>query len=179
MKKFTSVEEIMVDFPKNYTPWDKFILNPKNEWLRWLIYNAKDVPHDLYRKIKRGWQRAYWGISDEDVWGLDWYLSKVIVEGLKRLKVTKHGIPIIDGFNGEDDFEEMQKEWERILDTMIWTFEVTQKVQNSDWLLMPINGWTEEQKKLELSFHLMTAEETRRYYVGWSNFQKYYFGLWD
>jgi hypothetical protein len=62
---------------------------------------------------------------------------------------------------------------------MIWTFEVTQKVQNSDWLLMPINGWTEEQKKLESSFHLMTAEETRKYLVGWSNFTRYYYNLWD
>lgn len=110
MKKFTSVDELFADIEKNHTLWDKIILHPSMEWLRWLIYNAKDVPNDFYRKCKRGWQRAYRGWCDEDVWGFDWYLSKVIIEGLKRLKVTKHGTPFIDGFNGEDDFEEMQKE---------------------------------------------------------------------
>jgi len=177
MKTFTSVDDLFEDITKNSSPWHRFIL--KHEWLRWLIYNAKDVPNDFYRKCKRGWQRAYRGWCDEDVWGFDWYLSKVIVEGLKKLKETKHGTPILDGYDGESDFEEMDKEWERILDTMIWTFETSQKIQNSDWLLMPINGWTENQLKLQASFHLMTAEETRQYLVGWVNFQKYYFALWD
>lgn len=179
MRKFTSVEELFADIEKNKSLWDKFITHPSMDWLRWTIYNLPDVPRDLYRKCRRGLQRAYRGVADEDVWGFDWYLSKVILRGLKRLKETKRGCPFVEGFNGESDFEEMEKEWNRILDTMIWTFEVTQKIQDDRWLLSPLQGWTEEEQKRLTAFYLMTAEETRKYYVGWSNFQKYYFGLWD
>jgi hypothetical protein len=154
----------------------------KFEFVRWLIYNAKDIPFDFYRKYKRGYQRAYFGISDEDVWGLDNYLSNVILIGLKKLRSNKVGCPYIDGFDSETDegFESMQKEWERILETMIWTFQVTKKVQNGEWLLRPKYGWTiQDRVRVEKEIHLMTVQETRRYYRGWANFSKYYFGLWD
>lgn len=180
MKSFNSVEELFEDIKNHRSPWHKFVLNHK--WSRWLIYNAKDVPFDFYNKCKRGWQRAYWGISQEDVWGLDWYLSKIILKGLKRLKENKYGCPYIDGFTGENDFNEMQKEWDRILDAIIWTFEVSQKIQDDYWLLWPKNGWNEKQynnyKELEF-IYLMTEEETKRYYQGWDLFQRYYFSLWE
>lgn len=179
MKSFNSVDEMFENMKKNYNLWDKFILNPKNNWLRWLIYNAKDVPFDFYRKCKRGWQRAYWGVSDEDIWSLDYYLTKVILRGLKQLKATKHGTPYIDGFEGDTDWEEMEKEWQRILGTMIWTFEVTQKIQEGDWLLLPEKGFTEqEMNRLSENFHVMSNAEMYWYKEGWANFQKYYFGLW-
>ena len=182
MKKFTSVDELFEDIKKNYNLWDKIILHPSMNWLRRLIYNTTEIPGDFYRKCKRGYQRAYFGICDEDVWGLDYYLSNVILIGLKKLKKNKLGCPYIDGFDSETDegFEAMQKEWDRILDTMIWTFETTKKIQETNWMLMPVKGWTkEEQKCMGKSMHLMTAEETKRYYEGWSNFSKYYFSLWD
>lgn len=177
---YSSVDFMLKDLDKNRSLWDKIILHPSMNWLRWLIYNLKDVPNDTYRKIKRGSQRAYYGICDEDVWGLDYYLSKVILRGLKKLKESQHGCPILEGYDGENNFEKMQKEWERILDTMIWTFEVTEKIQNSEWLPRPINGWPKKQhSRLSKTFHLMTAEETRKYLIGWKNFQKHYFSLWD
>ena len=180
MKKFNSVEEMFEDMKKNRSLLDKIIL--KYEWLRWLIYNAKDVPHDFYRKIKKGWQRTYWGISDEDVWDLDYYLTKVILRGLKKLKESKCGCPCLDGFNSETDeeFSAMDKEWKRILDTMIWTFEVTKKLQVENWFLLPDKKLTENEiAHLSKNFHVMTVEEMNRYKEGWLNFQKYYFSLWD
>jgi hypothetical protein len=182
MKKFTSVDYLFEDIEKNYTPWDKFILNPKNQCLRWLIYNAKDVPFDFYRKCKRGWQRAYWGISEEDTWSVDYYLSEIILRGLRKLQDDKQGCPILDGYNPESDeeFYLMDKEWKRILGTMIYTFEVTQRVQNDNWILQPDKGFTdEEMKRLEKNFHVMSAKEMSKYWENWSNFQKYYFSLWS
>jgi hypothetical protein len=180
MKKFTSVDELFEDMEKNYTPWHRFVL--KHEWLRWLIYNAKDVPHNTYRKIKRGWQRAYWGLADEDVWELDYYLSRVILRGLKKLKENKQGCPCLDGYDStiKEESEAMFKEWDMILDSMIWTFEATRKIQQNDWLMSPEKGFNvKEMVTLSKNFHVMTVEEMNRYKEGWLNFQKYYFSLWD
>lgn len=183
MKKFTSVDELFADIEKNKSLWDKIITHPSMNWLRWIIYNLKDVPNDLYRKCKRGLQRVYWGLADEDIWGLDFYLSKVILRGLKKLREDKQGCPILDGYGMYDDdkeFEEMYKEWKSILDTMIWTFEVTIKIQSSDWLMLPEKGFTEkEMAHLSENFHVMTVEEMEKYNEGWKNFTRYYFSLWN
>lgn len=111
MKKFTSVDDLFEGITKNSSPWHRFIL--KHEWLRWLIYNAKDVPHDIYRKIKRGWQRAYRGWADEDTWNLDGYLASVIKESVTFLKSHHYGYPT--------DLSE--KEWDDILSDIIYTFD--------------------------------------------------------
>jgi len=182
MKKFTSVDELFEDIKKNYNLWDKIILHPSMNWLRRLIYNTTEIPGDFYRKCKRGYQRAYFGICDEDVWGLDYYLSNVILIGLKKLRKNKLGCPCLEGFNSETDegFEAMQKEWELIIDAMIWTFEVTKKIQNMEWLLMPKDGWKiDERKRMAKEIHLMTRGETERYYYGWKLFSQHYFSLWD
>lgn len=182
MKKFKSVEEMFEDIKKNRTLLDKIILHPSMNWLHWIIYNAKDVPSDIYRKIKRGYQRAYFGISDEDTWSVDYYLSKVILIGLRKLAEDKQGCPMLDGYNVDSDseFEEMDKEWKRILGTIIYTFEVTQKVQDDNWILLPDKGFTEKElERLSQNFHVMTKEEMEKYNLGWKNFHKYYFSLWS
>lgn len=47
----------------------------------------------LIHGIKYAWQRINEGICDTDVWNLDFYISKVIVDGLRRLAKTAHGYP--------------------------------------------------------------------------------------
>lgn len=113
MRKFTSVDEMFDNMKKNYSPWDRFITNPKNNWMRWLIYNLKDVPNDLYRKCKRGLQRAYRGWADEDTWNLDRYLASVIKESVTYLKSYKYGYPT----------DLTEKEWDEILSDIIYTFD--------------------------------------------------------
>lgn len=169
MKKFTSINELMEDMKKNRSLWDKFILHPLMEWLRWIIYNLPDVPRDFYRKCKRGYQRAYRGWSDEDLWGFDDYLTNIILNGLKQFKNHHCSFPP----------NITMEEWNRILDSMIWTFEVNKKFREDSWLLMPLDGWSKEEQERLKSFHLMTKEETQKYYVGWHLFQRYYFDLWD
>lgn len=53
-----SVEEFKKTMIENRNLWDKFILNPKMNWLRWLIYNLPDVPKDIYNNIKWFIQRG-------------------------------------------------------------------------------------------------------------------------
>jgi hypothetical protein len=113
MKKFNSIDEMFEDIKKNHTLWDKIILHPSMNWLRWLIYNAIDVPNDFYRKCKRGWQRAYRGWADEDTWHLDGYLARIIKESVTYLKSYNNGYP--------SDLTE--KEWNEILSDIIYTFD--------------------------------------------------------
>lgn len=174
MRKFTSADELFEDMKKNHSPWDKFILNPKNEWFRWLIYNTKDVPNDLYRKCKRGWQRAYRGWAKEDVWNLDGYLSKVIRDSIQRLRNRHCGHPP----------NMTSEEWNKKLDNIIYTFDVNDKILNNYWLaLQKYNEWKEkiylEQKEEYCDFHVMTFKETEKYEIGWNLFKQHYFDLWD
>lgn len=172
MRKFTSVEDMIKGMRENYSLLDKIILNCK--WLRWLIYNAKDVPHNFYRKCRRGWQRAYSGWADEDCWSLDYYLSKVIRDSVKRLRNHHCGFP---GYM-------TNKEWNEKLDAIIYTFDVNDKILNDYWMaLQKCDEWKDEvyleQKERFNDFHVMTFEETERYERGWKYFQEYYFHLWD
>lgn len=48
-------------------------------------------PREWYRTIKWFIQRGRRGWSDRDVWSFDWYLARVIAEGIDHLIVTKHG----------------------------------------------------------------------------------------
>jgi len=58
-------------------------------------------------KIKSFFQRGYRGWADEDTWDFDYYLAKVIINGLKHLKKYSNGIEptpeildkIIEGFD--------------------------------------------------------------------------------
>lgn len=199
MTQFNSVEEMMNDMKKNYNWWDKFILNPKMNWLRWLIYNAKDVPMDNYRAIKWFIQRGKRGYSDRDVWGFNWHLSEVIIQGLMDLKKQLHGCPCgmigTQSIETEEEPSEAMKEWKHIIETMIWTFKASRKIQDHTWLPVfderrrpKFEKWIKKLKDpdkdplfkdVKLEYYLMTKKDMIRYEEGWKNFKKYYFDLWD
>jgi hypothetical protein len=174
MRKFNSVKELLDDMDKKRTLWDKIILHPSMEWLRWIIYNSKDVPNDLYRKCKRGWQRAYRGWADDDTWNLDGYLSKIIRDSVKGLRNTN------DSYPADMKFEE----WEAILDNIVYTFDINYKVLNNYYLILQkVDKWSEElyleQKEKYYEFHVLSLNETIRYERGWQLFKTYYFQLWN
>jgi len=114
---YKSVEEMMKDMKSHYTWWDKIILHPSMNWLRWIIYALPDMPRDFYRKCKRGYQRAYRGWADEDVWCLDFYLAKVIKDSIKKLQKDTNGYP------GNLTAEQ----WNSILEDIIYTFETCER----------------------------------------------------
>lgn len=76
-------------------------------------------------------------IDDSDTWGMDSTLAHIILPMLMHLKETKHGIPADFSHSGsyleqycfdfysdvdDDAFNIGIKQWEDILDKMIWSF---------------------------------------------------------
>ena len=86
-------------------------------------------------------------IDDYDTWSMDTTLSIIILPMLKQLKSTKHGsvhLPVFDqtsnsaqgcfAFYKEGDeaaWKEGHRQWEEIMDEMIWAFEQLQP--ECDW----------------------------------------------
>lgn len=138
-KTYPSIEEYITHSNSTKTFWDKFILHPKMNWLRWTIYNLPDVPKDIIRKCKRGYQRAYRGWSDEDTWNLDNYLAKVIKESLQHFRQNLSGCPV----------NLSEKDWQEMLDDMIYTFDRLQ-ASSFDYVVIDDkrfkNGWKYFQK---------------------------------
>lgn len=176
MKRFNSVKEMMNDMKKNYNWWDKFILNPKMNWLRWLIYNLPEVPMDIYKNIKWFIQRGKRGYSDRDIWSVDYYLAEIIPKMLKQLKeiqkIEKEEIP--------------QKRWNSYLDKIIKTFETAYKIANNHYIYCESFEYdTEPNKKHREGIKnvnfltIMTKNECKEYEEGWRLFRKYFFKLWD
>jgi hypothetical protein len=156
----------------------------------WARAKIKDIRY-YPREVKWFFQRAKRGYADSDVWGFDYYLTKVILGGLKRLRKDKCGCPLVLPYDpnvhpDDIDWDENQKRWDEILDTMIYTFETADKILNDDpaWWFIPSAEFTEEEynkrkKQFGKVIYVMTLDEVIKYEEGWKNFQKYYFNLWD
>ena len=89
-------------------------------------------------------QIRYVKIDEYDTWGFDSTLALIIAPGLKQLKATKHGAPLVDD---EDVPEEIRStsakpkenyydvdefhfdRWDYVLDEMIFAFDAL----NTDW----------------------------------------------
>lgn len=164
------------------------------------LRRKKDIPRDTYNKIKWFIQRGKRGYADCDIWNFSGYLSNILVNGLKELKDQVHGHPIsIDCSHHTVDIEgesKGTKKWKKIIDKMIWTFEVTNKILERDWI--PV---FDEKYRIELrdyvkrlnrrdkkplfddlpkrKYHLMTKREMQKYNSGWKLFKDYYINLWD
>ena len=181
-KLYKTVDEMLEDLNKNYNWWDKLILNPNMKWLRYIIYNLPESPMDIYRNIKWFIQRGKRGYADCDVWGYDEYLSKIIVDGLKDLKSQVHGVPNSPCFISKDGKDVDLGAWKAILDEIIWTFEVAQKIINDEWIRLNSkerNKKSTNKFSKNYKYHIMTKEECSRYRNGWKLFQKHFFNLWD
>ena len=171
---------------KDEKEWKKN--HPVLAFLEDFYYSAivkKDIPIDAYREIKWFIQRGKRGYADCDVWGFDYYLSNIIVNGIKDLKEQVHGVPSdISRKMGEShssDLKKSIKEWKRILGEIQWTFETSTKICENNWILIKDERTRGTYKKLEKdkNFRVMTKEECKRYKNGWKLFQQYYFNLWD
>jgi len=180
MNKYKLIDEMLESFNKNKSLWDKIILHPKMNWLRWIIYNLKDLPKDIYNNIKWFIQRGKRGYADCDVWDFDSYLSKVISEGIKDLKSQIHGVS--SDFASKDGKDIYLDKWKVVLDEIIWTFETSQKIIDADWIYLNSKERNKKRRikfSKEFNYHIMTKEECDRYRKGWVLFRKYYHSLWD
>lgn len=148
----------------------------------WFKAKIRDIRY-FPREVKWYFQRANRGYADSDVWGFDYYLIKVILGGLKRLRKNKCGIPAT-AKTGNSDYDYNEERWDKILDTMINTFETAQKIVDYDYCYFPLKEFTNKEyeeckSRMGEICHVMSLEETIEYEKGWDNFRKYFFSLWD
>lgn len=166
----------------------------------------------IYRKIKIQ-------IEKHDTYNLDSTLAKVIYPALLQLKQTMHGVPNEFAEVGGEDyldqkcfdfytddrqemFEKRCKDWNEILDKMIWSFQQLSEENYSelyhhgepkyDWVKTdrlypnPITG------KMEATFQMVDKNPEEHWYdhvghllheeriqEGIDLFGKYYRNLWD
>lgn len=102
---------------------------------RWYRFGWKS-PVILFARLRNGhttifhpihtfrmkWQRAQRGWSDEDVWGLNFYLTEVIAGSVREMRRISHGYP--NGITAE--------EWDQILNEI---------AEGMDAALVMLNDW--------------------------------------
>jgi hypothetical protein len=88
-------------------------------WYR-LILNIPDIP----RKIKWLFQKLTKGYNQLEIWSLYSHIAKYIYPRLKAFKNSKRmGIPAEFGDDTDKGFKEGQKEWEAVIDKILFAFE--------------------------------------------------------
>lgn len=147
-------------------------------------------------------------IDPYDTWSMDDTLARIILPMLKQLKNTQHGSPMMTAHTqtsegssqfcfpfyaegDEDAWDRGHKEWEEVLDKMIWSFEqiITdweqqfesgthdtffEKVEGTDYSIMkhgPNHTYKYDYKG--------SAKHVESMQEGFELFGKYYRNLWD
>jgi hypothetical protein len=155
-------------------------------------------------------------IHDYDTWGMDSTLALIILPMLKQLKETKHGTPIVmDAFNysnpdhmggdqtvfdfykNDDQSSEIaSKQWDEIMDKMIFAFEALQPDSNWEdqfWVEKPILDEDDMSSPFgdgEVAREIKWKAKGKHDSVGYENYQNriqeglilfgtYFQNLWD
>lgn len=141
--------------------------------------------------IKYFIQRGRKGWSGEDWWNLPFYISKIMVDCLKKLKKEGHGLPTWEKGKAE---KQAIKEWNDILDNIIYTFEMATKIGEGD--IDYISTTQKDAEKMRKSYRrthrdlkkkypelpfgkVLTAKESEKLEKGFDLFKKWFFHLWD
>jgi len=143
-------------------------------------------------------------IDKWDTWNMDQTLAYIIAPMLEQLKATKHGVPSnmpafdqTSKYSDEEAFEfysaeaEAERQWEEILNKMIWSFEQ----YNTNWEEQYHSGVTDfvwedipgsENKKLGYGPNHTAvfdgdgyAAHLERIREGFRLFGEHYMSLWD
>ena len=142
--------------------------------IRRFIYNLPDAPRQAYRTVKRGIQRGYRGWSDEDVWEMCAFQSRVTYAMLVNLKANKMGYPAtIDPKTGELDYD--KERWDAILDAMIYGWKLTKDIADGEREGYYV-GMTEEYKT---KYKMLTEQEEMDRVLGLLLYCEKIQCLWD
>ena len=133
----------------------------------WRIYHFID---DIPLRVKTFIQRGKRGWANSDTWGFDYYLAKVISEGIHNLKEHIHGMP-----NGLTEGQ-----WIDILNKITYTFESAKRMTENELYLIKNRKqrkeWQESldeiNKKHGNRDRCMTNKEIREYGEGWRLFKE-------
>lgn len=135
--------------------------------------------------IKTFIQRGKYGIAESDIWSLDYYISKVMIRGLIYLK-DGNTIPITDV---KKTIKQRKKEWNKILDSMIYTFRTAREISNDNIIYLSSDKSDKEYKQWKKSIkeinskgtpiRLLSRKEAKKYEDGFILLQKWFLDLWD
>jgi hypothetical protein len=176
-KKYSSVEELVQEYEANTA-----LLKHIYCYLKAKIELFIEFPRNLYLDLEAFFQRGFRGWANRDTWGYDFYLSNLIVQGVKYLKQTKNGYSV--EFNSPEEFN-------KALDEIVWTFKTYKNIANGELRYKKSSSWTSKyyyeenirckqiNKKCGANDKVMNLEECKRYEKGWKLFQKSFMSLWD
>ncbi len=151
--------------------------------LRWISVSIQWVLDKIRPRI------TYVKIDKYDTWSMDNTLALLIVPMLKQLKATKHGVPMsfahhVDPRTGKEiTFGKAEREWNKTLDKMIWSFEQLLDDTSEDQF------WSGEddkdldileigKSKRKLDYKALQKHDAK-IQEGLDLFSKYYRNLWD
>lgn len=176
--RVTPMEKVFKKW-KNEKKWEKkhpILTKFKRIWW-WLRYGIKNKIENTPLRIKTFIQRGKRGWANSDTWGFDYYLAKVISEGVHHLKENTHSMP--------NNLTEGQ--WIDILNKITYTFELAYRISSDELYLIKNKKQRDKWEKiLEISNkefgnndRCMTNKEIREYEEGWKLFRHYFYNLWD
>ena len=128
---------------------------------------------NLIKEIKWFFQRGKRGWADCDIWSFDYYLSGIIINGLKQLKKDSYGCP--SEFYDKTRTNDECWKWKEILEEMIQGFEAA-KTLNDCFFTKVVKKDGRLVKKIDIE---QEKQLTKKFERGISLFGKYYLGLWD
>lgn len=141
------IEKMRQEFKKNH---------PIEYWIDNSVFNGKGLltyaPHhvlkhpwllfaDIFREIKWAWQRVFRGWDDRVIWGMDEYLSSMMVEWITELKKYVDAIPstmylpgeiLEDGTTTEESDILAMARYLEMMDKVIDGFSSYQKMMDLD-----------------------------------------------
>ena len=120
-------------------------------------------PKDRYRDVKWFIQRGRRGWSDRDVWSFDYYIAKVHIGGLTRLRDHHAGVPMDIGADYKD-IDDADKVWCAYIDKMIAGFQAHITLADLDFDYKDPEARNDLQRKYDTSMRL---------------YKKYFGDLWD
>ena len=172
------------------------LFDPKKDWTKewhwwdwlehwWHIYFwnwFSEIPNNtkwFFQRGKRGW-------SNSDVWEMNYYLTKIILEMLTKLQRIKSGYPsTCNEKTGEWGYDE--ERWNKILQEMIDGFTILRKVDFYEEFLeyapeFPDDKRTNMENNMRKNYpkwRFVTREEEARVKRAFELLYKYYCNLWD
>lgn len=128
-----------------------------------------DISKVPLKYIKRIIQRNTRGYASDDVGDFDKYLSYIIFNGVKELKECI----------GHPTCLKNKKEWDDILDTISFAFEMKYKniIGDTEYIHTDDEDLKEFYNKYDI--HIITKEEDKRIKKGMKLFIKYFDALWS
>ena len=186
-KQFDTMTE-MHEYHKSIQPW----YEKAWDFVYYPIYRVYDTIRNAIgpRAIKHYYQRARYGYSYQDCWGIDYHLADIIPKMIRDMKENLHGCPgdIAEKWNvneNGDDMSMAMNEWEMILDKIANAFELEYEILDHK-LFDCVDEEHENQMKGLMAgkgyfegCRIMTAEERVARDEGWVYFRQYFGNLWD